>query len=85
MLRQFVQRLRQERVLINAEAQKEAEITRAEGVKKANELINESLTDKIIKNKQIEAFEKLATSENSKTIITDGSGKVINVEQQNNS
>lgn len=70
-----------ERKVIDAQADKQAEITRAEGTKKANELISESLTEKVLKNNAIEAFKKLSTSDNAKTIITDGSGQVINVEK----
>ena len=57
-------------------AQKEAERQRieAEGKAKANEIISRSLTDKILREKGIEATLKLSESENSKVIVV-GSGK----------
>lgn len=58
------------------QAKKEAERQRieAEGKAAANEIINSSLTDKILREKGIEATLKLAESPNSKTVII-GSGK----------
>lgn len=57
-------------------AQKEAERQKieAEGKATANLIINSSLTDKILKEKGIEATLKLAESNNSKVIVV-GSGK----------
>ncbi|MEO0899354.1 MAG: prohibitin family protein [Bacteroidota bacterium] len=51
----------------------ERQITRARGKAEANRILNASLTDKILKDKGIEATIKLAESPNSKTIIV-GSG-----------
>ncbi len=58
------------------QAKKEAERQRieAEGKAKANDIINSSLTDKILREKGIEATLRLAESENAKTVII-GSGK----------
>ncbi len=55
---------------------KEAErrIIEAEAKAKANNILNQSLTDKILRDKGIEATIKLSESPNSKTIII-GSGK----------
>jgi regulator of protease activity HflC (stomatin/prohibitin superfamily) len=57
-------------------AKKEAERQKieAEGKATANEIISSSLTDKILKEKGIEATLKLAQSNNSKVIVV-GSGK----------
>lgn len=57
-------------------AQQEAERQRieAEGKATANNIINASLTDKILKEKGIEATERLANSTNAKVIVV-GSGK----------
>ncbi|MBO0937292.1 prohibitin family protein [Fibrella sp. HMF5335] len=44
----------------------------AEGTRDAQKIINEGLTPMLIKFKAIEAFNKLATSPNSKVIITNG-------------
>ncbi|HHH52416.1 MAG TPA: prohibitin family protein [Bacteroidetes bacterium] len=53
---------------------KEAErrIIEAEAKSKANNILNKSLTDKILKDKGIEATLKLAESPNSKTVIIGG-------------
>ncbi len=57
-------------------AEKEAERQRieAEGKARANEIISQSLTEMILKEKGIEATRKLAESNNSKTVVI-GSGK----------
>lgn len=57
-----------------AKAEKEAERQRieAEGKAKANEIISKSLTDKILKEKGIEATLKLANSPNSKVVVVGG-------------
>ncbi|MEZ4908049.1 MAG: prohibitin family protein [Saprospiraceae bacterium] len=54
---------------------KEAErkIIEAEAKAKANQILNSSLTDKILRDKGIEATLKLAESQNSKTIVIGGS------------
>ena len=44
----------------------------AEGVRDAQKIIAEGLTPLLLKFKTIEAFNKLATSPNSKVIITNG-------------
>ncbi len=44
----------------------------AEAIKKAQQTINESLTDKMLKYKSLEISKNLVTSPNSKLIITDG-------------
>lgn len=44
----------------------------ADAIKKAQQTINESLTDKILKYKSLEISKNLVTSPNSKLIITDG-------------
>ena len=57
-------------------AKQEAERQRieAEGKAKANNIINASLTDKILREKGIEATERLANSNNAKIVVV-GSGK----------
>ena len=47
--------------------------------KAANDMLNSSLTPNVLKMNQIQAFMKLSTSPNTKTIITDGKGGVINM------
>lgn len=65
--------------IIDAEAKAKGNEIEAEGIKKANELISSSLNPNMLKFKQIEAFEKLSTSPNTKTIITDGKNPMFNV------
>ncbi len=65
--------------IIDSEANASAMEIEAVGMKKANELISESLTPNMLKLKQIEAFEKLSTSPNTKTIVTDGKSPMVNV------
>lgn len=57
-------------------AKKEAEKKRieAEGIARCNKIINSSLTDRILKQKGIDATVKLAESPNSKVVVV-GSGK----------
>ncbi len=57
-------------------AKKEAEKQEieAQGKANANKILDNSLTEKVLRDKAIEATEKLATSENSKVVII-GSGK----------
>lgn len=57
---------------LSAEQDAQRKIIEAEGNRDAQKILAEGLTDKIIKFRTIEAFEKLSNSPNSKTIITDG-------------
>ncbi len=72
--------------IIQAEAVKIEAEGRAKGIeieakanKSANDMLNSSLTPNVLKMNQIQAFMKLSTSPNTKTIITDGKGSVINM------
>ncbi|HSY77604.1 MAG TPA: prohibitin family protein [Bacteroidia bacterium] len=57
---------------------KEAEITliQAEATKKANDSINSSLTDRILRLKAIDANKEMMQSQNTKLIITDGKSPI---------
>lgn len=68
--------------MIDAEADKNASILRAEGTQKANQLINSGLSEEVLRLRAIEAFEKLSVSQNSKTIITDGGGQILNIDSK---
>ncbi|WMP19406.1 prohibitin family protein [Thiothrix lacustris] len=70
-------------------AEKEAERLKieAEGIQTYHNIINSSLSEAILRNKGIEATEKLATSNNAKVVVI-GSGKdglpiILNTEQSN--
>ena len=58
-------------------AEKEAERQRieAEGKAAANRILSQSLTDKVLKDKGIEATLRLAESPNSKVIVVGGGGE----------
>jgi prohibitin 1 len=63
---------RMEFVLQEARREAERKIIEAEGVRDANKIISQGLTDKILQFKNIEAWLKLSESNNSKVIITSG-------------
>lgn len=81
-LKQAIERkLEQEQVALEYEfrltrAEKEAERQRieAEGKATANRILSQSLTDKVLKDKGIEATLKLSESPNSKVIVVGGEG-----------
>lgn len=52
-------------------------VIEAEGVRDAQKIINEGLTPMLIKFKSIEAFNKLASSPNSKVIFTNGDAPLL--------
>lgn len=52
-------------------------IIEAEGIRDAQEILSQGLTDNIIRLRSIEAFEKLSKSSNGKVIITDGSSPLL--------
>ena len=65
--------------LIDAEAQAKAVVIEAEAQAKANEDLNRSLTPSVLRLRGIEAFEKVSTSGNAKTVITDGKTPFLGV------
>jgi prohibitin 1 len=50
----------------------------AQAIKNFNNIINPSLTDKVLKNKSIDAEKELAKSTNAKVIVTDGRSTLLN-------
>jgi len=70
---------RAESMRIEAEGSAKSIEIKAKANKTANEMLNSSITPNILKLNEIEAFIKLATSPNAKTVITDGKGSVLNV------
>jgi regulator of protease activity HflC (stomatin/prohibitin superfamily) len=65
---------------IEAEGRANAIKTEAEAQMRANELLNKSLTPLVLKNRQIEAFQNLSRSTNTKVIITDGKTPLMGLE-----
>jgi regulator of protease activity HflC (stomatin/prohibitin superfamily) len=66
------QAMRMEFILQGAKREAERKLIEAEGVSKANAVLSEGLTDKILQFKSIEAWLKLAESPNAKVIMTQG-------------
>jgi regulator of protease activity HflC (stomatin/prohibitin superfamily) len=73
-LEQEQQSLEYEFKLQKAKKEAERQKIEAEGKARANRIISESLTSKILQEKGIEATKKLAESENAKVVVI-GSGK----------
>lgn len=67
-------------VEIEAEGKANAIKLEAEAQSKANEMLNKSLTPVVLKNRQIEAFQNLSRSTNTKVIISDGKTPLIGIE-----
>ena len=59
-------------VLEQAKLEAERKIIESTGERDAQKILSEGLTEEIIKIRSIEAFMRLAGSNNSKVIITDG-------------
>ena len=59
---------------------KEAERMRieAEGIKVANDILSQSITEKILENNRIKMYEALMRSNNAKVIITNGTSPLLN-------
>jgi regulator of protease activity HflC (stomatin/prohibitin superfamily) len=70
---------RAESMRIEAEGSAKSIEIKAKANKAANDMLNSSITPNILKLNEIEAFTKLATSPNAKTVITDGKGSVLNL------
>lgn len=64
---------------IEAEGKANATKIDAEAQTLANDMLNKSLTPNIIKLRQIEAFENLSKSNNTKMVITDGKTPFLNL------
>jgi regulator of protease activity HflC (stomatin/prohibitin superfamily) len=59
-------------ILQQEKLEAERKIIEATGVKDAQKILSEGLTDQIIKVRSIEAFIELSKSNNAKIIVTDG-------------
>ena len=68
-----------ESMRIEAEGRAKSIEIEAKANKNANDMQNTSITTSILKLKEIEAFIKLSTSPNTKTIIMDSKGGLLNV------
>ncbi len=77
---QFVlerERLENERKLIEANGEAQANIIVAKGKSKANQELSVGLNELLLRLRAIQAFEKLSNSPNSKVIITNGETPLI--------
>ena len=66
--------LKYEYILEQERREAERRIIEAEAKARSNQILNASLTDKILKDKGIEATLELAKSDNTKTVIVGGGG-----------
>jgi regulator of protease activity HflC (stomatin/prohibitin superfamily) len=64
--------LKMDFVLEQAKKEAQRKIIEAEGIKKAQDIINQSLSEKLLQYNQIEMLKGLTNSPNTKIIITDG-------------
>lgn len=64
-------------ILQREEQEAKRKLIEAKGVRDAQKMLAEGLTDNIIKLRTIEAFEKLSKSPNGKIIITDGKSPML--------
>jgi len=70
--------LKMEFVIQLQKREAERKIIEAEGIKKAQDIINSSLSDKLIQYNNIEMLRSLSSSSNAKIIIMDGKAPMIN-------
>jgi prohibitin 1 len=68
---------RMEFILLGAKKEAERRIIEAEGVRDANKIISQGLSDKILQFKNIEAWLKLSESPNAKVIISNSNMPMI--------
>lgn len=68
-----------ETMKIEAEGRAKGIEIEAKANKNANDMLSNSINPNILKLKQIEAFIELSTSPNTKTIITEGKGNLLNL------
>jgi regulator of protease activity HflC (stomatin/prohibitin superfamily) len=68
-----------ETMKIEAEGRAKGIEIEAKANKNANDMLSSSINPNILKLKQIEAFIELSTSPNTKTIITEGKGNLLNL------
>lgn len=69
--------LKMDFVIEQQKKEAERKIIEAEAIKKAQNIINESLTDKLLQYNNIEMLKSLVNSPNSKIIITDGKSQIL--------
>ena len=69
--------LKMEFVITQQQKEAERRIIEAEGIKKAQDIINSSLTDKLLQYNHIEMLKSLSSSQNAKIIMTDGKGPIL--------
>ena len=76
--------LQMEFVIEKQKKESERLVIEAEGIKKSQQIINQSLSEKLIQFEQIQMMKTLLNSPNSKIIITDGKAPMIIGSQSDN-
>jgi prohibitin 1 len=66
-------------VLIRAEAQAKATLIEAKAMEGYNEMLNRTITSRLIELKRVEAFEAIGRGPNTKLLLHDGKSQLINV------
>lgn len=64
--------LQMEYVILKQQKEAERLVVEAEGIKKAQDIINSAMTEAALKYKYIEMMKQLSTSNNAKVVVTDG-------------
>lgn len=75
--------LKMEFVITQQQKEAERRIIEAQGIKTAQDIINSSLTDKLLQYNHIEMLKNLSNSPNAKIIMTDGKGPVFTSDIKN--
>lgn len=75
--------LKMEFVIAQQKKEAERKIIEAEGIKAAQDIINSSLTDKLLQYNHIEMLKSISNSPNAKIIMTDGKGPVLTSDIKN--
>jgi regulator of protease activity HflC (stomatin/prohibitin superfamily) len=75
--------LKMEFVIQQQHKEAERKIIEAEGIKKAQDIINSSLTEKLLQYNHIEMLRSISNSPNAKIIMTDGKGPVLTSDIKN--
>lgn len=75
--------LKMEFVIAQQKKEAERKIIEAEGIKAAQDIINSSLTEKLLQYNHIEMLKSISNSTNAKIIVTDGKGPVFTSDIKN--
>jgi regulator of protease activity HflC (stomatin/prohibitin superfamily) len=75
--------LKMEFVISQQKKEAERKVIEAQGIKEAQDIINSSLTDKLLQYNHIEMLKSISNSPNAKIIMTDGKGPILTSDIKN--